>query len=393
MNNPITDSISKSPSTLRQLVQVDRAISELRRGRSLPITSQDTAHHNCRLIASVETIDPDVIAQFQSDTKDQIYLLITGQRAKYLGFDAPAHETIYRLTPAKKITLEELKAITDPVWTIGRTQKPQTLLADWTLTAADGSDALCVQLAKQAELLPALLVSQAQQTIGREDEWSIDIDDVLGGIAAQSRSLRIVSEAQVPLEDVELARVIAFRPNDGGVEHLAIIVGEPDLAQPVLARLHSECFTGDLLGSLRCDCGPQLRGAIAHMAQSGGGILLYLAQEGRGIGLINKLRAYQLQDNGLDTVDANLALGFEEDERNYLPAAQMLRLLKVPSVRLMTNNPKKVAALEGLGIKVAERVAHVIEANRYNEGYLFTKGTRGGHLFDLARDPKVSNEQ
>ena len=389
MNNPITDSISKSPSTLRQLVQVDRAISELRRGRALPITSQD-GH---RLIASVETIDPDVIAQFQSDIKDQIYLLITGQRAKYLGFDAPAHETIYRLVPAKKIRLEELKAITDPVWAIGRTQKAQTLRADWILTAADESDALCVQLAKQAELLPALLVSQAPQSIDSDNDWSIDIDDVLGGIAAQSRSLRIVSEAQVPLEDVELARVIAFRPNDGGVEHLAIIVGEPDLAQPVLARLHSECFTGDLLGSLRCDCGPQLRGAIAHMAQSGGGILLYLAQEGRGIGLINKLRAYQLQDNGLDTVDANLALGFEEDERNYLPAAQMLRLLNVASVRLMTNNPKKVAALEGLGIKVAERVAHVIEANRYNKGYLFTKGTRGGHLFDLARDPKVSNEQ
>ncbi len=388
MNNPITDSLSTSPSTLRQLVQVDRAISELRRGRSLSVTS----HDDNRLIASVETIDPDVIEQFHSDTQEQTYLLITGQRAKYLGFEAPAHETIYRLVPSQRMLLEQLKAITDPVWALGRTQKAQTLLATWALKAADDTDALCIQLAKQAELLPALLVTQAAHEPD-SNEWAIDIDDVLGGIAAQSRSLRIVSEAQVPLEDVDLARVIAFRPNDGGVEHLAIVVGEPDLAQPVLARLHSECFTGDLLGSLRCDCGPQLRGAIAHMAQEGGGILLYLAQEGRGIGLINKLRAYQLQDNGLDTVDANLALGFEEDERNYLPAAQMLRLLNVPSVRLMTNNPKKVAALEELGIKVAERVAHVIEANRYNEGYLFTKGTRGGHLFDLVRDPKVSNEQ
>ena len=388
MNNPITDSLSKSPSALRQLVQVDRAISELRRGRSLPIK----CHDDNRLIASVETIDPAIIAQFQSDAKDLTYLLITGQRAKYLGFDAPPHETIYRLIPTKGMPLAQLRVIADPVWALGSTQKAQAFLSTWTLAACDGTDTLCMQLAKQAELLPALLISHAPHT-SEHDEWSIDIDDVLGGIAAQSRSLRIVSEAKVPLEDVEMARVIAFRPNDGGVEHLAIIVGEPDLAQPVLARLHSECFTGDLLGSLRCDCGPQLRGAIAHMAQAGGGILLYLAQEGRGIGLINKLRAYQLQDIGLDTVDANLALGFEEDERNYLPAAQILRLLKVPSVRLMTNNPKKVAALEGLGIKVTERVAHIIQANRYNEGYLFTKGTRGGHLFDLVRSPKVSNEQ
>ena len=198
-------------------------------------------------------------------------------------------------------------------------------------------------------------------------------------IAAES--LSVVSEARVPLETAEHARVVAFRPRDGGIEHLAIIVGDLDPEVPALIRLHSECFTGDLMGSLRCDCGNQLRGAISEMDKAGSGILLYLAQEGRGIGLVNKLRAYQLQDAGFDTVDANLQLGFDSDERNYLPAAQMLRLLGVKRVRLMTNNPTKVAALTLHGIEVFERVPHVFAANEHNNGYLRTKATKSGHMF------------
>ena len=158
-------------------------------------------------------------------------------------------------------------------------------------------------------------------------------------------------------------------------------MGDIDADTPVLTRIHSECFTGDLLGSLRCDCGSQLRGAIAEMARAGSGIVLYLAQEGRGIGLINKLRAYQLQDAGFDTVDANLQLGFDEDERVYLPAARMLQLLGVPRVRLMTNNPIKVGALTRHGVEVIERVPHIFPSNIHNQGYLHTKATKGGHLF------------
>ena len=194
-------------------------------------------------------------------------------------------------------------------------------------------------------------------------------------------TLQLVSQARVPLENAENARVVAFRPRDGGIEHLAIVVGEPDLSQPVLVRLHSECFTGDLVGSLRCDCGNQLRGAITSMNAAGSGVLLYLAQEGRGIGLVNKLRAYQLQDAGFDTVDANLQLGYDSDERNYLPAAQMLRLLGVSKVRLLTNNPIKVDALTRHGIEVVERVPHIFEGNKHNHGYLQTKANRSGHIF------------
>jgi GTP cyclohydrolase II len=189
-----------------------------------------------------------------------------------------------------------------------------------------------------------------------------------------------VSEARVPLENAENVRIVAFRPSDGGTEHLAIIVGDINTAKPVLVRLHSECFTGDLVGSLRCDCGNQLRGAIGEMALAGSGILLYLAQEGRGIGLVNKLRAYQLQDAGFDTVDANLQLGFDSDERNYLPAAQILHKLGVSRVKLMTNNPAKMNSLGQYNIEVVERVPHMYPPNRHNEGYLSAKAAKSGHL-------------
>jgi len=148
----------------------------------------------------------------------------------------------------------------------------------------------------------------------------------------------------------------------------------------VLIRLHSECFTGDLLGSLRCDCGIQLRSAITEIAKQGSGILLYLAQEGRGIGLVNKLRAYELQDDGFDTIDANEQLGFDADERIYAPAATMLARMGIKRVRLMTNNPEKINGLTRHGIEVAERVAHSFPANGHNENYLRTKAERAGHL-------------
>jgi len=159
-----------------------------------------------------------------------------------------------------------------------------------------------------------------------------------------------------------------------------IVVGEIDPTEPVLIRLHSECFTGDLLGSLRCDCGLQLRGAITELAKQGSGVLLYLAQEGRGIGLVNKLRAYELQDDGFDTIDANEQLGFDADERIYAPAATMLARMGIKRVRLMTNNPQKIAQLERYGIEVTERVAHSFPANGHNENYLRTKALRAGHL-------------
>ena len=192
--------------------------------------------------------------------------------------------------------------------------------------------------------------------------------------------LHPIISARLPLEVSEAGRLHIFRPDDGAEEHYAVEIGKPDRSQPVLSRLHSACFTGDLLGSLKCDCGPQLRGALAQMGAEGAGVLLYLNQEGRGIGLANKMRAYSLQDQGFDTVEANHRLGFEDDERDFRIGAEILKQMGFSSIRLMTNNPAKVARMESAGIKVTERVPLKVGENRHNTGYLATKAAKSGHL-------------
>ncbi|MXP64422.1 GTP cyclohydrolase II [Roseomonas sp. M0104] len=240
-------------------------------------------------------------------------------------------------------------------------------------------------LAKLGRLLPALVAAPARASAAAQlGLLSVPAADVLAYPTTAATTLARVAEARVPLENARDARIVAFRAADGGIEHLAILVGEPEkLAEAggaPLVRAHSECFTGDLLGSLRCDCGPQLRGAIRRMGDEGAGVLLYLAQEGRGIGLVNKLRAYTLQDQGLDTLDANRALGYGADERGFLVAATMLRALGIPRVRLLTNNPDKMAGLAACGIVVEGREAHRFAANGVNDKYLETKAERFGHL-------------
>jgi GTP cyclohydrolase II len=190
--------------------------------------------------------------------------------------------------------------------------------------------------------------------------------------------LRIVSRARLPNRFSDRGEIVAFRSDGDTIEHVALLIGAPAGAPP-LVRVHSECLTGDAFGSLKCDCGPQLGEALEAIAAAGWGVLLYLRQEGRGIGLVNKLRAYALQDQGFDTVDANLRLGFDDDERDFSVAARMLKLLSQPSIRLLTNNPRKVQALEAEGIEVAERVPLRIEAGEHNRLYLATKRARSGH--------------
>src|SRR3954449_7712392 len=177
-------------------------------------------------------------------------------------------------------------------------------------------------------------------------------------------------------------RIIAFWNNRDGKEHVALVHGDVMGHEAVPTRLHSECLTGDALGSLRCDCRDQLETALRSLARMERGLLLYLRQEGRGIGLTNKIRAYSLQDHGLDTVEANRALGFRDDERDYGIAAHMLRSLGIRSVKLLTNNPRKIEALDALGIRVTERIPLVIPPNQYDRRYLTTKAHRSGHLID-----------
>ncbi|WP_167648544.1 GTP cyclohydrolase II [Mameliella alba] len=192
--------------------------------------------------------------------------------------------------------------------------------------------------------------------------------------------LEHVVSARVPLRAAENARLHIYRPADGSEEHYAIEIGRPDRARPVLARLHSACFTGDLLGSLKCDCGPQLNAALMQMGQEGAGVLLYLQQEGRGIGLANKMRAYALQDQGFDTVEANHRLGFEDDERDFRLGAQILDKMGFSAVRLMTNNPAKMRMMESCGIGVTERVPLKVGETVHNTHYLAVKAAKSGHL-------------
>lgn len=214
-----------------------------------------------------------------------------------------------------------------------------------------------------------------QELVDRDSGHACD------GVGPRHVCVRMESVADLPTRHGRF-RIVAFRNPRDGKEHVAIVRGDVVGARDLPTRIHSECLTGDVVGSLRCDCRDQLEAALRDLGAREAGLLLYLRQEGRGIGLTNKIRAYALQDAGLDTVDANLALGFREDERDYAVAAHMLASLEVASVRLMTNNPDKISQLERLGVRVAARVAHVMPANEHNRAYLRTKAVRCGHHLD-----------
>ena len=228
---------------------------------------------------------------------------------------------------------------------------------------------------------------------------SQEIDEILereshhdcAGVGEKKICVRIVAIAELPSRFGQF-QVLAFWNNRDGKEHIALMHGNAFGHAGVATRLHSECLTGDAIGSLRCDCRDQLEVALQRIASQPCGLVLYLRQEGRGIGLINKVRAYELQDRGLDTVDANLALGFRDDEREYSIAAHMLHSLKVRSIRLLTNNPRKVNELAALGVKVEGRLPHVIPPNEYNRFYLETKAMRSGHVLDFSGKPHLTEQ-
>lgn len=235
-----------------------------------------------------------------------------------------------------------------------------------------------LELARIAGVLPAFLVDPADAG----EPVALEVGDLAHW--ADPSHLAIATRARLPVAAAEEAEIIAFRKPDDMREHVALVIGNPDYGRAPLVRLHSECLTGDIFASLKCDCGPQLQAALRLMAEEaaggGWGVLLYLRQEGRGIGLVNKLRAYRLQDEGFDTVDANARLGLPVEARDFATAARMLELLGVEAVRLLTNNPAKVDALAAAGVAVAERVAHQLPANPHNARYLATKRDRTGHL-------------
>jgi GTP cyclohydrolase II len=349
----------KNPSQNSIIDRVTVAVDAFRRGKPVVIGGEGGAV----VARAVETL---------AKVPPKSRLVLSHARARTLKMRLYTPDVV-ALGIERGMTLENLRAIADPTDDL---RYPLKGPFDTVRAALPKAYAASIKLAKLAELLPAAVVTPAAKgkapMLSATDIFAYD-DEVV-------RTLKIVSRARVPLEGAQNTEIVSFRPADGGVEHHAIVIGAPSTAKPVLTRMHSQCFTGDLLGSLKCDCGQQLRGAIDAIEKAGGGILLYLTQEGRGIGLINKLRAYRLQGEGFDTVDANERLGFESDEREYGIAARMLELLGYKAVRLLTNNPDKVAKLKAAGVTVTSRVRHAFPDNEHNRAYLRTKAEKSGHL-------------
>ncbi|MGI3169578.1 GTP cyclohydrolase II [Pseudooceanicola sp. C21-150M6] len=345
-----------------------RARADLRMGLPVVLAEGD----RLALFLAVETLSAERLAALALlDARP--HLTITARRAETLKA-RPYDGDLARIVLPGDADLGWLNAVADPADDLRSPMKgPLTARRDGPADL----DRLALRILKSARLLPAALVL----SVATPPEGLTVLEAMPVRLALDSASpLADVISARVPLSAAENSRVHVFRPEDGGEEHYAIEIGRPPRDKPVLARLHSACFTGDLLGSLKCDCGPQLRGALAQMGAEGAGVLLYLNQEGRGIGLANKMRAYSLQDQGFDTVEANHRLGFEDDERDFRLGAALLKEMGFSSARLLTNNPAKIAMMERAGIAVTERVPLKVGENPHNAHYLATKAKKSGHL-------------
>ena len=351
----------------RAAINVSRALGELQARRPVTINASGEA----LFILPVEGLDDRRLAEFVSLCRPAIPdLVMTRQRALAIGLGGASSPMAVQLPEAF-----DSRKILDLV------TARQSRFAGKARIASSAA-AAAIQLIKLCRGLPAVL---AADIAGRNNDGIVAVDaQAIDRFAAEAvNSLTIASEAMVPLASGTRSRFIVFR-DAAFTDQVAIIVGNPDFAKPVPVRLHSACLTGDVFGSRRCDCGDQLALALARVEDLGGGVILYLAQEGRGLGLANKMRAYRLQDEGLDTFDANTTLGFDDDERDYGVAARMLQMLNCSRVLLLTNNPAKLDGLAQSGIEIAARIPLETPINPHNKRYLTTKAARSGHqLFNL----------
>ena len=348
---------------------LSRARADLRMGLPVVLVSG----HDYALAAAAETLDAARLADLRG--LGSLVLAITSRRAETL--KARAYDgDLARVMIPSDVGIALVAQMADPSADLDAPMKGPHR------TARDGSADLhraAIRLAKTARLLPAVVVVSIPDDRAYPALTRIDIKAAAPVLDALSPMHSVIS-ARVPLLVSEASRLHVFRPDDGGEEHYAVEIGLPPRNAPVLTRLHSACFTGDLLGSLKCDCGPQLNAALAHMAAEGAGVLLYLNQEGRGIGLANKMRAYSLQDQGFDTVEANHRLGFEDDERDFRIGADILKRMGFSATRLLTNNPAKVEMMRANGVEVTERVPLKVGLNPLNAKYLATKAKKSGHI-------------
>ena len=350
----------------KEYISVSRAVSELRARRPIRISASGES----LLAVALDGLDEQGLSDFADLCgPTELKLVVTRQRARSIGIKA---------STAMALPVSQMVGMST-IFDLAANAENEGHFAGAAETASCAATA-AIRLVKLSRSLPAVLAAEVPNL---DDELmhlivTVEANAVNRFAADATNAFALASEATIPLATGTAAHFVVFR-DALGVDQVAIIVGKPDFTQPVPVRLHSACLTGDVFGSRRCDCGDQLRLALARLESLGGGIILYMAQEGRGIGLANKIRAYRLQDGGLDTRDANTALGFEDDERDYGVAALMLRTLNCTRIVLLTNNPAKLDGLTKAGIQIAARVALEAPVTPHNRRYLTTKAVRSGH--------------
>jgi GTP cyclohydrolase II len=345
-------------------VGVGRGLAEFRAGRPVLISNGETL-----VTLPVEGLDTERLKAFRKLCEPiPPRLVITARRARSLGINADEPVAL-ELTP--EIDARTILAL------VADAKADHDFLPEPAGTAANAA----IDLVKLAQVLPAVLIADTTQERAAEFDPPIVVVEasaVARFRASATESLQIAGDAHVPLDSGVRTRFVVFRDQFGD-DPVAVIVGTPDLSKPVPVRIHSACLTGDVFGSRRCDCGEQLQLALTRLQEAGGGIILYLAQEGRGVGLANKMRTYKLQDGGLDTVDANTTLGFDDDEREYGVAVRMLQMLGCTRVVLLTNNPAKLDGLSKAGIEITGRMPLETPINADNRRYMTAKVARAGH--------------
>ena len=367
-------------------IKIERAISELRRGGKIVISDNDTGISI--VLFAAELIEKGTIEEISHATLSRPSIILSSNRASAIGIrinNQPCSISVQRKWTETDILSLCMPLIDHP--------KPKI---NGVISENNKIVSSCLLILRQARLLPAGLMSIISNvSLDDINHWSfkndlinIDANDIQFYETSNSNKLTMSVKAKVPISYTDNCEIVIFRPKDGGDEHFCLIFGKTrnvtnDInhdCNNTLVRIHSQCITGDILESLKCDCGQQLKESIKLMANANEGLLIYLAQEGRDIGLLNKLRAYSLQEKGMDTVEANEALGFNDDERLYYPAKEILSQFKINEVRLITNNPKKVEHMVNLGINVTERIPIKIDANKHNKKYLETKSKKSGHF-------------
>ena len=358
-------SILQSDGNLDQIA-VERAISEMRSGRPVLLTSGRTAG----IAICVEALTPALVPPLEALAKKNARLVLPAPRLRRLGVE----RTEPGLIALPRLDLARIELLALEVGS--RVDAPVA-----TLTSIDRA---ALDLARYALVLPAVIVVPVSgKAVAEQDLTRVSATQIAAFREHTLRELHIVGRAPVPLEGAPDTEFVVFRGGEGMRDQVAVIVGKPDFNEPVTVRLHSACLTGDLFGSLKCDCGDQLRHTARYMAENGGGVLLYLDQEGRGNGLSNKIRAYRLQAQGFDTYDADEVLGFDHDQRGFDFAAEMLRQLDIKRVQVMTNNPIKIAALETAGLEVVSDQRIIGRRNDHNVRYLASKRDKAGHFIDV----------